>query len=418
MDLLLVEDKDSFRRLLSQALEGSAWTVCAVADPQEALKALEGRPFHVLVTDLRLPGMSGLELIRRARRFRPGLRVVLMSAYGEPKDIVEAMRLGADDFLPKPFDLDVFLAMLDRLRALVGAPPPDPTEPWIVHSPAMRALDVALGKAAGTRWPVLLQGERGAGRARTARRLHVLRHPGEPFLRLPAATLGPEGPELQMLRMLQGGTLYLAGLEHLAAEAVLPLLRAMNSEPGEAVDWMAGVDAGSELVEPLKQQIGTLELVVPPLRARREDILALAHLVIERSARQEGRPAPWLDRAAERQLLEHRWPGNVWELEMLVSRAMLFQTGHAIQGFPDLGLVDRAPLCLVWPEPATLDAMLKVASRSTEGHLLRRALSEHKGDLLRMAEALGISLRVLGQRLREQGIPLEDRGPIPPRKAP
>ena len=135
MDLLLVEDKDSFRRLLTQALEGSVWTVRAVADPQEALRILESQPFEVLVTDLRLPGMSGLELIRRAKRLHPGLRVVLMSAFGEPKDIVEAMRLGADDFLPKPFDLDAFTAVLERLRALVGAPPPDPAEPWIAHSP-------------------------------------------------------------------------------------------------------------------------------------------------------------------------------------------------------------------------------------------------------------------------------------------
>ena len=136
MDLLLVEDKDSFRRLLTQALEGSAWSVRAVADPRGALQALEAGPFHVMVTDLRLPGMSGLELIRRARQLQPGLRVVLMSAFGEPRDIVEAMRLGADDFLPKPFDLDAFLALLDRLRALVGAPPPDPAEPWVAHSPA------------------------------------------------------------------------------------------------------------------------------------------------------------------------------------------------------------------------------------------------------------------------------------------
>jgi len=100
------------------ALADSAWAVRAVPDPQEALRALAEQPFHVLVTDLRLPGMSGLELIRRARLAQPSLRVVLMSAFGEPKDIVEAMRLGADDFLPKPFDLDAFLALLDRLRAL------------------------------------------------------------------------------------------------------------------------------------------------------------------------------------------------------------------------------------------------------------------------------------------------------------
>src|SRR5690349_4107179 len=139
MDLLLVEDKDSFRDLLVKALAGTDWSVDAVADPQEALERLEARAFPVMVTDLRLPGLSG-----RAKRVRPELRAVLMSAFGEPKDIVEAMKLGTDDFLPKPFDLDAFLALLERLRALAGAPPPPGDEPWIASSPAMRALEAQI----------------------------------------------------------------------------------------------------------------------------------------------------------------------------------------------------------------------------------------------------------------------------------
>ena len=145
MRLLLVEDKDSFRRLLVQALADSPWTVEALADPAEALRALAAASHDVMVTDLRLPSMSGLELIRQAKRLQPALRVVLMSAFGEPKDIVEAMRLGADDFLPKPFDLDVFLALLDRLRALVGAPP-QPVPDGVVAHPGLRA---ALSWAGG-----------------------------------------------------------------------------------------------------------------------------------------------------------------------------------------------------------------------------------------------------------------------------
>src|SRR5512145_2324448 len=163
MRLLLVEDKETFRRLLVQALAGTAWEVLALGDPREALEALERGPFEVLVTDLRLPGFSGLELLRRAKRIQPGLRIVLMSAFGEPKDIVEAMRCGADEFLPKPFDLDHFHATLQHLLALVEAPPPDPREPWIVQSPVMTALDQALVKAADSSAPVLFLGEKGVG---------------------------------------------------------------------------------------------------------------------------------------------------------------------------------------------------------------------------------------------------------------
>ena len=418
MDLLLVEDKDSFRRLLIQALEGSVWTVRAVADPQEALRALESQPFHVLVTDLRLPGMSGLELIRRARRLHPSLRVVLMSAFGEPKDIVEAMRLGADDFLPKPFDLDAFLALLDRLRALVGAPPPDPAEPWIAHSPAMQVLDGALRQAATADLPVVFRGERGSGRERCARRLHVLRHPVAPYLSVPAATLGAEGPDSRMLQLLEGGSLFLAGLEHLSSTAAGPLARAMDGESGRRLTWMGGVDPEGVLAPDIAQRLGSLELRVPPLRERREDLLALTRLLLEQTARREGRPVPWLERTAERQLLDHAWPGNVRELEVLVGRTLLFSEGHAIRAFPDLGLGLAAPLCLPWPTAGSLDGMLKTVARSAEAQLLLRAMTEAANDLPRAAETLELTVRTLAQRLRDHGIPLEDRGSSLPRKAP
>jgi len=428
MDLLLVEDKDSFRRLLSQALEGSVWKVRAVPDPQEALRALEANPFHVLVTDLRLPGMTGLELIRRARRMHPTLRVVLMSAFGEPRDIVEAMRLGADDFLPKPFDLDAFLALLDRLQALVGAPPPDPTEAWVAHSPAMQALDGALRQAATSGLPVVFRGERGAGRERCARRLHALRHPAAPYLSLSAATLGIDGPDPRLLRLLEGGSLYLSGLEHLAAAAAAPLAKAMEGESGRRIAWMGGAEVEGQLAPEIAQRLGSLELRVPPLRERREDLLALTRQMLEQASRREGRPSPWLERQAERQLLGHDWPGNVRELEVLVGRTLLSGQRQAIRTFPDLGLGVAPPLCLPWPDPSTLEGMLKVVTHAAESQLLQRALSEALGDLPRAAEILGLTVRTLAQRLRDHAIPLDDRDapsshPIgepstPPRKAP
>ncbi|MBK9795632.1 MAG: sigma-54-dependent Fis family transcriptional regulator [Holophagaceae bacterium] len=418
MDLLLVEDKDSFRRLLSQALEGTVWKTLAVADPQEALRALEERPFHVLVTDLRLPGMSGLELIRRARRLHPGLRVVLMSAFGEPRDIVEAMRLGADDFLPKPFDLDAFLALLDRLRALVGAPPPDPAEPWIAHSPAMLALDGALRQAAATPLPVLFRGPRGSGRERCARRLHTLRHPAAPYLTLPAAILGPEGPDPRLLQLLEGGSLFLPGLEHLSAGAVGALARAMDAGPGTRLAWMGSVESEVQLPPEITQRLGALELRVPPLKERREDLLALTRQLLDQAAKREGRPMPWLERSAERQLLDHSWPGNVRELEVLVGRTLLFSEGHAIRSFPDLGLGQEAPLCLPWPVAGGLDGMLKAVAWGAEGKLLERALAMAAGDLPRASESLGLTVRTLAQRLREHGIPLEDGERSASRKSP
>ena len=407
MDLLLVEDKDSFRKLLAKAMEGSAWTLTAVGDPDSALRELESRPFHALVTDLRLPGLSGLELIRRARRLRPELRVVLMSAFGEPRDIVEAMKLGAEDFLPKPFDLDAFQAVLDRLQALVGAPPPSSSEPWIALSPALQELEQALRKAADTTHPVLFRGGSGAGKARCARRLHLLRRPQGPFLSLPASGLGPQGPDPATLRLLQGGSLLVSGLEALPPLSALGLARAMDSELGQGLAWMGAMPEAVQLPEPLRHRLDVLELRVPPLAERREDVLPLFKAFLEAGAVATGRPRPWLERSAEKQLAAHAFPGNTRELELLASRTLLLNEGPAIHQFPDLAWGGGAALLVPWPDPAPLELMEKAVLKAAEAQLLRRALEQSSGDLTQAAEGLGLSLRALAQRLREHGIPLE-----------
>jgi DNA-binding NtrC family response regulator len=399
--LLLVEDKDSFRKLLLQALEGSGFAVAAVGDPREALAALDRESFQMLVTDLRLPGFSGLELIQRAKRLQPSLRVLLMSAFGEPKDIVEAMQAGADDFLPKPFDLDAFLALLGRLRALAEAPPPNPQEPWVVASPAMRALDEALRRAAERRDPVLFLGPKGSGKGRAARRLHTLRHSKAPYRALASAALDGQGvPDLPGLA---GGSVFLQGLDQISPEAAVALLRQMEAHP--RVAWMAGA-AGA--VDPsLRERMGVLVFHLPPLRERREDILPLFRLGLERACGREGRLAPSLDRAAERELQEHAWPGNLRELEALALRTARHHPGLVVRSFPDLALGEAEPLLLPWPPAGELEQMQKEVARAAEARLLQRALAQAGGDLVLAAERLGLTPRSLGARLKEHGIPLD-----------
>ncbi len=335
MRLLLVEDKDSFRRLLVQAL-GDAWEVTAVGDPAAALAALAAAPFEILVTDLRLPGMSGLELLKAAKRRHPALRAVLMSAFGEPRDIVEAMRWGADDFLPKPFDLDQFEAVLERTRALAEAPPPDPREPWIVHSPAMRELDLGLAKAADTGFAVLFQGEPGTGKGRAARRLHALRHPQAPYLCLSAPSLPADGPEPRLAR-LQGGSVYVPELEELAPGGWGALVRAMDSELGRGIHWLGSCREQNALPEPLRERMGVIVFSLPPLRERREDILPMFRAFLDARARQDGRPVPMLERGVEKQLLQSDWPGNLGQLAWAVGHAWRATTGPVLAPLPTFG---------------------------------------------------------------------------------
>ncbi|HTL98870.1 MAG TPA: response regulator [Holophagaceae bacterium] len=402
MDLLLVEDKDSFRDLLVKALAGTDWSVVAVADPREALDQLEARAFPVLVTDLRLPGMSGLDLIGRAKRLRPELRAVLMSAFGEPKDIVEAMKLGTDDFLPKPFDLDVFLCLLERLRALAGAPPPPGDEPWIASSPAMRALESQIRRAAEADHPVLFTGPRGSGKARAARRLHTLRRPHAPF-----KTLRAEAPDEDLLRLLRGGSLHLAELDRLPPAAAGALVRSMESPAGQELAWSGSAVSAEGLPEALRHRLGVLTLALPPLGGRREDILPLFRSFLARAAAASGRQAPVLDRSLEKALLT--FPGEARDLEAAAARALLLNEGAIVKRLPDLAAGQEA-FFLPAPARGSLEAMEQALIHAGRAHLLRRALQDAGGDLPRTAESLGLTVRVLAQRLRDAGIPLEDEG--------
>jgi DNA-binding NtrC family response regulator len=405
MRLLLVEDKDSFRRLLVRALEGSRWDVVAVGDPREALAVLAAGPIEVLVTDLRLPGMSGLELLKAAKRAQPALRAVLMSAFGEPRDIVEAIRWGADDFLPKPFDLDQFAEVLERLRALGSAPPPDPREPWVVHAPAMRALDQGLAKAAESLVPVLFHGARGTGKGRAARRLHTLRHPQAPFLALAAGSLGPQGPDELQMSVLQGGSLYLSGLDELNAPGVL---RAMASPLGQGIHWLGSCRDLDRVPEALRLRMGVLTFFLAPLKERREDILPCFWSFLEALARQEGRALPTLERGTEKDLLQRVWAGNLRQLAWTVAQAWRATPGTLLAPLPGEGLEGRGTLVLPMPQPGTLEAMLTTVGKAAEGALVLKALEGPRTSLADLAQRLGLSMRTLARILREHQISLED----------
>jgi DNA-binding NtrC family response regulator len=407
MRLLLVEDKDSFRRLLVQAL-GSAWEVTAVGDPDAALAALAAAPFEILVTDLRLPGMSGLELLKAAKRRHPALRAVLMSAFGEPRDIVEAMRWGADDFLPKPFDLDQFEAVLERTRALAEAPPPDPREPWIIHSPAMRELDLVLAKAADTGFAVLFQGEPGTGKSRAARRLHALRHPQAPYLCLSAPSLPAEGPDRRRLALLQGGSIYVSELEELAPGGWAPLVRAMDSDLGRGIHWLGSCRELKALPESLRELMGVIAFTLPPLRERREDILPMFRAFLDDRARQDGRPVPMLERGVEKDLLQAGWPGNLNQLAWAVAYAWRASAGPLLAPVPTFGRGAGEALVLPWPAPGTLAAMLASVAQVASAALVRKAMEGQRADPAQVARSLGLGPRPFARILREHHISLED----------
>ncbi len=419
--ILLVEDRASLRRMLERALAGEGYEVAAAADGETAMAQLAERSFDLVVTDLKLPGASGLEVLAACRATHPDLPVVVLTAYGTVRSAVEAMRLGALDFLEKPVDIDDLFTLV---RSLVAGDPEDeafevPGGPAIVgRHPRMRAALRLLEKVAPTGSTVLLTGESGTGKELFARALHALsKRSGGPFVAVNCAAI-PEGlleSELfghekgaftgahrrrtGRFEQAAGGTLLLDEVGELTPAVQGKVLRVLEERSFERVgggstlttdarlvaatnrDLEAMVGAGSFRSD-LFYRLDVFPIELPPLRERPSDLPALARHLLERlAARHDGMPLK-LDDDAHELLAAQSWLGNVRQLANLLERAVILSER------PRLTAADLRPLLA----PAVAD---------DERQQLRRALEKTDGDKRRAAELLGVSYRTVLRRVAE-----------------
>jgi DNA-binding NtrC family response regulator len=417
--VLVVEDRESLRRLIAHALEGQGHNVTAVADGEAAIAALEGQSFDLLLSDLKLPGCSGLEVLAAARRLRPGLPVVVMTAYGTVGAAVEAMKLGAADFLEKPVDL----GELERLvGALGGEPPGDavfrtPGGTTIVgRHPRMRAALRLLERVAPTDSTVLLTGPSGTGKELFARAAHELSpRSGGPFVAVNCAAIPRELLENELFghekgaftgahrrqpgrfELAQGGTLLLDEIGDLDLAVQSKVLRVLEERTFERVGGGATQRADVRLVaatnrdlaaqveeglfrRDLYYRLEVFPIELPALAERASDVPLLAAHLLGRIAGRLGRPVPRLQPTAEDLLAAQPWPGNVRQLANLLERGLVVLEG-AVWSAADVGSI----LGGMVDDPASA---------------VRDALERAGGDKKRAATLLGVSLRTLQRRVR------------------
>jgi DNA-binding NtrC family response regulator len=429
--ILLIEDDPVLGEALTQRLrlEGFAprWAR-SLAEGEAALR--QGPPPAAVLCDMRLPDGSGEALLLRLLPALGAAPVIAMTAYGGVEQAVRLVRAGADDYLLKPFDMERLLEKLRALPAPAAPAAPAPAEAgWA--SPAMRALDRALRRLAPTATPVLLLGESGAGKEVAARRLHALGpRAAAPFVALNCAAIprdllesevfGHErgaftgaaerrpgaaeragagtllldevaelDPLLQakLLRLLEERRyLRLGGTKELALEA--RILAATNA------DLAARVREG-RFREDLYFRLAVVELRVPPLRERPEDLEALTDALLAMAAEEAGRPGLALTEAARAALAAHPWPGNVRELRNRLARAAVLAEGPRIAPadlFPDA------------PPPAAQGETLAEAREAAEREHIRRVLARCGGRVGEAARVLGIGRTTLWERLRRLGL--------------
>ncbi len=423
--VLIVEDRESLRRMMERALGEEGYAVETAGRGEEAITALAQRPFDLVLTDLMLPGVSGLEVVRAARAARPPVPAAVLTAYGTVRTAVEAMKLGAVDFLEKPVELDALARLVAGAIGDAGAAVESFAAPGVApivgRHPRLRAALRLLERVAAAESTVLLLGESGTGKELFARSLHALsRRAAGPFVAVNCAAIpetlienelfghekgaftGADRSQPGRFEAAAGGTLLLDEIGELPLQVQGKVLRVLEERTFERVgggptrradvrlvaatnrDLRAMVEEGRFRAD-LFFRLDVFPIELPPLRERPSDIPLLARHLLAAAAARNRRPAPDFSDDALELLAEQDWPGNVRELGNVIERASILAEGRRLSA-PDL-----APL-------------LRPSTGGGERDRLRQALRDAEGDKRRAAEILGWSYRTLLRRVKEHDL--------------
>ncbi len=438
---LVIDDEPDICELLELTLSGMGIETHVATSLAEARTLLQRHPFDLCLTDMRLPDGSGLDLLREIRDTHPGLPVAVITAHGNMELAIEALKAGAFDFLSKPVDLQL---LRSQINSALRISPHVPRERRTRHillgeSAAMRSLRGAVEKVSRSQAPVFISGESGTGKELVARMIHKRGPRGDgPFLPVNCGAIPAELIESEffghtkgsftgatrdkegLFQAADGGTLFLDEVADLPLAMQVKLLRAIQEKCIRPVgsareipvdvrilsashkDLARLVETG-EFRQDLYYRINVIEIPVPPLRERLEDIPQLVEHFIEKLAKQSGSPAPRIAPAALEQLRHYRFPGNVRELENILERAFALCEGNLIQP-TDLGITPAT-------EPLATDDSWKQGHLSLEQHLaniereeILKALEANNHNKTAAARQLGMSFRSLRYRLKKLGL--------------
>jgi DNA-binding NtrC family response regulator len=460
--VLIVDDERTLGRAIKAFLEASGYEAELVQSAEQALEMLERLRPDVVFTDVKLPGLSGIELLRRVREFDPAIAVVVMTAFGTIEGAVEAVKLGAFDYVKKPLDLEELKLLADRaqensqLKQELSyyrrrAAQEDSFGNVIGESPSMRAVMARAREIAALDEtpPVLLTGETGTGKGLVARTIHATgTRAGKPFIdvnctALPANLIEAElfgyergaftdakESKLGLFEAAEGGFLFLDEIGDLELALQGKLLRAIEDRTVRRVGGIRDrkidvriLTATNRDLEREAQQdrfrkdlyfrLAVILLRLPPLRERGEDILALAQFYLRQFSTKYGKPARRIGAEAQALLLKYPWPGNVRELSHVMERAVLWSR-EATLGPDHLSLT--MPTDSTAPTGAAPSANEPVAAATPslppdgvalgewERTMLEQAMRETGGNQTRAAQRLGISRDTLRYRLKKYGI--------------
>jgi two-component system response regulator AtoC len=450
MRILIVDDDAGLRRSLALLLDAEGYRVETEGDPLKGLSRATEQPFEVILCDVRMPGMDGLEFLARYRESGGVALLVMMSAYGGEDAAIEAVKRGAYDYLPKPFRSDELVLLLrkaeerERLRGRVASLEAEvarlTARDLVAESPAMRRVADLVGRVAAHPTTVLITGESGTGKEVVARAIHrqsprrgqafvavncgaIPEHllESELFGHCKGAFTGATADKAGLFEEAHHGTLLLDEIGEMPLPLQVKLLRVLQESEVRRVGESASrridvrviaatardldVDAAAgRFREDLLYRLNVVRIHLPPLRERPEDIDPLVTVLLERVRQRSGRPA----RVTPDALAAVRgrpWPGNVRELENALERAAILSRDGVIDAaaVTDVGGTDgggHGPRSKAGARPR----LLRDAVADAEGAAIRQALDAANGNRRAAAESLGISVRSLFYKMKEHGV--------------
>ncbi|HMP08384.1 MAG TPA: sigma-54 dependent transcriptional regulator [Lacipirellulaceae bacterium] len=448
--ILVVDDHTAARASVMDVLSCAGYHVRGASSAVEALARLEAEAFEVLITDLQMPGLDGIELIRQMATRRLRTQVIMVTAHATIMSAVEAMKLGAFDYIEKPFSassLESAVALaVARGQMMVPESDLQIDDASFSHhlgmvgdSVPMQMLRRRLRQVAETDETVLICGESGTGKELVARAIHAAsRRSGGPLVSLNCPALSPQLAESELFghqrgaftgaeadrsgrfEMAEGGTLLLDEITEVDLSLQAKLLRVLQEKTFERVGSSQALKADVRIVattnrileneiadgrfrQDLYYRLAVVPLDIPPLRDRVDDVIPLCNHFLDRASRRLNRPRVPLAPDAVDLLVKYHWPGNVRELENLVTRACVLSIGEPIQA-KDLSPWLQAPRST----PSHADGHASIPCEGTTLDEMEQAtiiatLQKFSGNRARAAAALGIGVRTLSGKLRQYG---------------
>jgi DNA-binding NtrC family response regulator len=445
--ILIVEDEKILRISLTDALKSEGYTVFAVADGNEALAALDEGDFSLVITDIRLPGASGVEILRRSLADSPLTPVIMMTAYGTIKDAVSAIQAGAFDYITKPFDLDELLVTVAKalevqsiteenirlkkeLSSYYGAPN------IIGESKAMQAVFALLGKVSRTDSTVLILGESGTGKELIASTVHYhSARKDKPIIRVNCAALPADLIESELFGyekgaftgagarkpgrfdLADGGTIFLDEIGDLPLLTQTKILRVLEERTFERLGGTGSVKAdvriiaatNKDLVEEAKKgrfredlyyRLNVIPVVLPPLRKRKEDIPLLIDAFTSRFNDRMGTNVSFSPEAVDA-LMNYHFPGNVRELLNVVERCVTLAGDKTIR----LAELPSHIASTTRSTKTSLSTLQEITAEAEKNHIAR-IVQLTKGNRSKAAEILGISRKTLWEKINTHRLDL------------